>query len=72
MKKLTAESVRAALESMRNGSGRELSDVLAYIEELETKAAKLEEELRKTRIATARKPSSAASMNSRLKDALRE
>jgi hypothetical protein len=70
--KLTPEGVRAALAGMHNESGIDTSDLLAYIEELESKAAKLEEELRKARIGSARKTSSDASMNSRLKDALRE
>ncbi|MDF2836148.1 MAG: hypothetical protein K0Q63_1788 [Paenibacillus sp.] len=72
MAKLTPEGVRAALAGMHNESGIDTSDLLAYIEELESKAAKLEEELRKSRIGSARKTSSDASMNSRLKDALRE
>lgn len=72
MEKRTPEDIRAALKNMQIESGRDVSDVLAYIEELEFKAARLEEELRKTRIGAARKTASASSMNSRLKDALRE
>lgn len=72
MNKSTPEAIRMALNNIQIESGRDVSDVLAYIEELEFKAVKLEEELRKMRISTARKPASASSMNSRLKDALRE
>lgn len=72
MEKHKPEGVRMALDRIQIQSGQDLSDVLAYIEELELKAAKLEEELRKIRIGAVRKTASDSSMNSRLKDALRE
>lgn len=72
MAKLTPEEARSALKDMQNTAGMDASGVLAYIEDLEARIAKLEEELRKTRLAAARKAASASSMNSRLKDALRE
>ncbi|MDQ6419047.1 hypothetical protein RB620_06305 [Paenibacillus sp. LHD-117] len=72
MAKLTPDEARSALRDMQEASGMDVSGVLAYIEDLESKAAKLEDEVRKLRLSAARKSSPASSMNSRLKDALRE
>ena len=72
MGKLTYEEVLSTLKNMELTSGGDVSGVLVYIEELKSKTVKLEEELRKLRLAAARKTSSASSMNSRLMDALRE
>lgn len=55
-----------------NGTGCEQAVLLQYIQELEEKCMRLEEENRRFKAAAARRASAAPSMNSRLKDALRE
>lgn len=72
MRKLTSEEVLSALKDMQRASGMDATDVFAYIKELESKASRLEEELRKLRLSASRKPASGSPMNSRLMDALRE
>ncbi|MHA6484801.1 hypothetical protein ACX1C1_23205 [Paenibacillus sp. strain BS8-2] len=72
MEKLSPEAVRAALQDIQIKTGSDLSCVLAYITELESKVVKIENELQKHRTNSVRKFSADSSMNSRLKDALRE
>ncbi|REK76141.1 hypothetical protein [Paenibacillus paeoniae] len=71
-KKMTSDEARFELLQLLGEAGREQSGLLPYLEELEKKCKRLEDENRKYRDAAARRASSAASMNSRLKDALRE
>lgn len=70
--KLLPEEARLELQQLLREAGREGSGLLSYLSDLEAKCKRLEDENRKFREAAARRASSAAAMNSRLKDALRE
>lgn len=70
--KFTPEEARFELLQLLREAGREHSGLLAYLTELEAKCKHLEDENRRYRDAAARRATSASSMNSRLKDALRE
>lgn len=70
--KLTPSEARSELLRLFQDAGKESRELLLYIEQLEEKCLRLEEENRRFKEAAARRASAASSMNSRLKDALRE
>lgn len=65
MPNLTAAEAEQMLADLCREAGREAPQLARYIKELEAK-------VRELRLAAVRQTSSSASMNSRLKDALRE
>lgn len=70
--KTTAEQMRDKVEKLFRDAGYPVPELLEYIENMELQQARMSEELKKWRQAAARRSPSAASMNSKLKDALRE
>ena len=64
--------MRDKLEKLFFDAGYTVPELLKYMDDLERRHKLLEEEARKLRLAAARKTPSAGTMNSRLRDALRE
>jgi len=70
--KTTAAHMREKVEQLFQDAGYTVPELLEYIDNMERKQLQMDEELKKYRQAAARRSSSASSMNSKLKDALRE
>ncbi|WP_338555506.1 hypothetical protein [Paenibacillus sp. KS-LC4] len=69
---LTFEQLREALHKLFNDAGYTNSELLETIELLAAENDRLKQEVKKWRLAAARGAAADTSMNSRLKDALRE
>lgn len=70
--KLSREEARLELLKLLQNAVGEQKDLLLYVDCLEEKCVLLEAENRRLKEAAARRSSAASTMNSRLKDALRE
>ena len=69
---LTREEARSMLEKLFLDAGREVQDLVLYLENLEQSNRELREELTRMKQSQARRGQASSTMNSRLKDALRE
>jgi hypothetical protein len=71
-KQITPEQLRAAVLQLFHDAGYTVPELLPYIDDLTQENDHLKQELKRLRLASARGSASQGSMNSRLKDALRE
>ncbi|MGO4109968.1 hypothetical protein [Paenibacillus sp. YAF4_2] len=71
-KQVTPEQMREAVLQLFQDAGYQVPALLPYIDGLTQENDRLKQELKRLRLAAARGSSSLDSMNSRLKDALRE
>lgn len=69
---ITPSEARERLLQLFRDAGYELPELLFYIEELESTRAGQREEISRLKDAAARRATASSTMNSRLKDALRE
>lgn len=70
--KTTTEQIRLAVHKLFEDAGYSVPELLPFIDSLSAENDRMKQELKKLRLASIRGASSADSMNSRLKDALRE
>lgn len=68
----TTEQMREAVEKLFQAAGYSVPELLPYIDKITADNDRLKQELKKLRLASTRNSAAESSMNSRLKDALRE
>ncbi|WP_336788551.1 hypothetical protein [Paenibacillus sp. MMO-177] len=71
-KQMTPELLREAMLQLFRDAGYTVPELLPYIDGLTRENDRLKQELKRLRLAAARGSASSDSMNTRLKDALRE
>ncbi|WP_336772807.1 hypothetical protein [Paenibacillus sp. MMO-58] len=71
-KQITQEQLREAVLQLFRDAGYSVPELLPYIDGMSQENDRLKQELKRLRLAAARGSASSDSMNSRLKDALRE
>lgn len=70
--KTHAEQIRKTVEKLFKDAGYTAPELISYIDKLEKDQEQMHHTIKKLKLDSMRKASSAAGMNSRLKDALRE
>lgn len=69
---MQTEQIRQAIQKLFQDAGYSVPELLPYIDSMTLENDRLKQELKKLRLAAVRGSASMDSMNSRLKDALRE